>query len=149
MRPGAWTSDGFLHPGDSLSVVMSADAARVRELDTDVRALGDALLAAIAAGEGTDFLRPRTTGDLSVEIHRQRGLITCPWAPDEGLACEAGSSGRPTANQFIVANRRSGARLAGFELTAHLIAEHGFFGGPGTRFRIEPDLLVEVLGSAR
>jgi hypothetical protein len=36
-------------------------------------------------------------------------------------------------------------RLEGFELSIHLIRDHAFFGGPGTRFRIDPERAVAIL----
>jgi hypothetical protein len=44
-----------------------------------------------------------------------------------------------------VRNSASGLTIAGFVLTAHLIAEHGFFGGSNTRFRVEPLQLAALL----
>jgi len=40
----------------------------------------------------------------------------------------------------------SGRRLSGYELSAHLIRDHGFFGGPDTRYRLEPAEVAGILG---
>lgn len=35
--------------------------------------------------------------------------------------------------------------MQGFELSAHLIGAHDFFGGPDTEFRLEPEAVVQQL----
>jgi hypothetical protein len=45
----------------------------------------------------------------------------------------------------MVRRRSGGVVVSGFELSAHLISEHGFFGGIGTVFRIEPEALAALL----
>ncbi len=75
--------------------------------------------------------------------------MTCPWAPEEYASCGLGDGGkRAGANQFLIRNTENGAALEGLVLSAHLIAEHGFFGGLESPYRIEPEHLAEVLGQA-
>jgi hypothetical protein len=146
MRPGAWDPAGFLAPGDSLADVLARDSATLHRLGIEPSQLGGRLEDLLRAGAGSDALLPADVGECEVELRRQRGLITCPWAPEEHEACPIGSSGRPTANRFVLRHRRSGRTVEGFELVSHLIRAHGFFGGPGTRFRIDPEDLAAVLG---
>jgi hypothetical protein len=146
MRPGAWDPAGFLAPGDSLADVLARDAATVRSLGIETPTLGKRLEDLLRAGAGSDALLSTDVGEYEVEVRRQRGLITCPWAPEEHEPCPISGGGRPTANRFVLRNRGSGRSIEGFELVAHLIRAHGFFGGPGTRFRIEPEDLAVVLG---
>jgi len=145
MRPGGWDTSGFLLPGSGLAEVLAADADLVRRHGLDPEQVGGGLADLLLAGAGSDRGRPVRIGDHNVEILRQRGLITCPWAPEEFEACHVGVGGHPTANRFHIELLSSHARLDGFELSAHLMRDHGFFGGPGTRFRLEPDQVVEVL----
>jgi len=147
MQPGAWDSGGFLAPGSSLADLLARDADTVRRLGIDLRTMGARLEELLRAGGGSDVFQPTVVGDYEVEVLHQRGLITCPWAPEEGESCPAGQGGRPTANRFIIRHRPTGNRIEGFELTVHLLRDHGFFGGPGTRFRIDPESLASVLGS--
>jgi hypothetical protein len=145
MRPGRWDTAGFLLPGMGLADVLAADADLVRRRGLDPEQLGRGLAELLAAGARSDFRRPVRVGTHDVEILRQRGLITCPWAPEEFEACHVGAGGLPTANRFRIKRLPSHARLDGFELSAHLIRDHGFFGGPGTRFRLEPERVIEAL----
>lgn len=148
MRPGAWDTAGFLLPSSSLPEVLAQDARSLDELGVDAGTLAERLTALLSAAAGSDFNRPAQVGEHHVELIRQRGLVTCPWAPDEFEGCPAGFGGRPTANRFRIRHRMSQASLEGFELTVHLAGAHRFFGGPGTRYRIEPEQVVAVLDRA-
>jgi hypothetical protein len=144
MQPGAWDASGFLTPGSSLADVLARDADTVRRLGVDLQAIGERLRELLRAGEGSDVFQPTVVGDFEVEVLHQRGLITCPWAPEEFEVCPVGQGARPTANRFIIRHRPTGNRIEGFELSIHLICDHGFFGGPGTRYRIDPERLALV-----
>jgi hypothetical protein len=146
MQPGSWDPAGFLRPGTSLTEVLARDAEALRSLSYDAATIGSRLAELLEIGAASDVGRPRGAGDFQVELHRQRGMITCPWAPDEFEGCSVGGGGRPTANRFVIVHRPSGERLEGFELSAHLIRDHGFFGGPGTRFRVDPERATGLLG---
>ena len=146
MQPGAWDTAGFLRPDSALQEILAEDAETIRQRGLDSSQVGARLAVILDAGSASDWRRPAQTDDHEVEIVRQRGMITCPWAPDQFEACQTGEGARPTANRFRIRHRPSGQTLEGFELSAHLIRDHGFFGGPRTRFRIEPDRLLAALG---
>ena len=101
----------------------------------------------LAPGSDSDLGRFVSVAGRQVTIMRQRGMITCPWAVDEYETCPAGPAGHPNANRFRIADDDS--ELTGYELSAHLIGAHGFFGGVGTRYRIEPRQALAVTGLAR
>src|SRR5262249_42987693 len=137
---------GFLTRGTSVETVLAADRETLARQGVDSATLGDRLGKVLErAGAGSDWGRPARVGPHEGQILRQRGFITCPWASEEFEACYVGSGGRPTANRFSVIHRPSGRRLEGFELSAHLIRDHGFFGGPETRFRLDPLDVTAVL----
>jgi hypothetical protein len=146
MQPGAWDTAGFLPPGLALQEILAEDAKAIRRYGLDSNQVGARLAAILDAGLASDLGRPAQVGDHEVEIVRQRGMITCPWAPDEFEACRIGEGARPTANRFRIHHRPSGETIDGFQLSVHLIRDHGFFGGPGTRFRIDPGHLLAALG---
>lgn len=148
MQPGAWDAAGFLAPGDLLGDVLARDAQTLRSLGVEAAAIGERLEGLLRAAE-TDVFTPVLAGPYEIQILRQRGLITCPWAPEEFEPCPSGGGMRPTANRFRLRHRPSGRTLEGFELSAHLIRAHAFFGGPGTRFRLEPERLATFLEMPR
>jgi hypothetical protein len=145
MQPGAWDGPGFLRPGTSLPAVIAEDAESARVLGLDPGTIGRRLGELLDEGEGSDLGRPAIVGPFQVEIVRGRGFLTCPWAPDEFGPCPVGLGGGAAANRFTIADE-AGRRLDGYELSAHLIRDHGFFGGPGSRYRLEPEALAAFLG---
>ena len=145
MWPGGWNTKPMLLQGDSLASVLAADAHRLASMRLSHLALGTKLAEVIALGAGTDWFRPSRDETFDVEVRRRRGFLTCPWAPAEFAKCPSGGGGRATANEFLVQNRRRRTALQGFEISVHLIRDHGFFGGPKTPFRIEPDDLADLL----
>lgn len=146
MRPGAWDTAGFLLPSESLATRLATDLELCSLRGFDPERIGIRLRALLTAAASSDVGRPRRLGDHSVTLIRQRGMITCPWADDEFERCPVSPPGDPTANRFRIDSHPN--VLEGFELSAHLIGAHGFFGGAGTRFRIEPEVAAAVIGAS-
>ena len=147
MRPGVWTVTGFLAADASLGDVLAADAAELARLSVSSGELGERLRELLERGSKSDWFRGKRVGEHRVELHRRRGLLTCPWAPEEFVACSVGRGGGPTSNEFVVVHVPTRARLEGLELHAHLIGDHGFFGGPGTEYRLEPTSVAAALSA--
>ena len=146
MRPGMWTESGFLTSDASLAEVLATDAEVLNDLGVQPETIGRRLQELVADARESDRFVPVRTGEYEVEVHRQRGFITCPWAPEEFERCTVGHGSRPTANRFVIIHRPSGQRLEGYELSIHLIRDHSFFGGPGTPFRLEARDAVSLVG---
>jgi hypothetical protein len=64
-----------------------------------------------------------------------RGVIACPWPHAF------------RANKTVTTAKRTdtGKQIRWADLSIHLIAEHGFFQGKGSAFRLEPRELVEII----
>lgn len=146
MWPGGWSTRPLLRRGDSLVRLLDEDAGKLRDSSITAEVLGQSLADLLQQAARSDWFRPFRHPSLDVEVHRRRGFITCPWAPERDEKCPVGRGGRATANEFLIRHHSSGRALNGFELSAHLIRDHGFFGGPGTPFRIEPLDLALILG---
>lgn len=145
MLPGGWHSRPLLLIGQKLDTILYLDAQRLNELSISAEALGQALADVLSEAKDSDWFHPFRHSRLDVEVRRRRGFITCPWAAEETEKCAVGKGGRATANEFLLRHRNSGLVISGFEISAHLIRDHGFFGGPGTAFRLEPADLAAVL----
>ena len=126
--------------------LLERDASELTGSGISAEILGQSLADLLQQAARSDWLRPLRLPALDVEVHRRRGFITCPWAPEQDETCPVGRGGRATANEFVIRHHASGRVLSGFELCAHLVRDHGFFGGPGTQFRIEPLDLASILG---
>jgi hypothetical protein len=125
--------------------LLDEDAGKLTGTGITAEVLGQSLADLLQQAARSDWFRPLRHHSLDVEVHRRRGFITCPWAPEQDEKCPVGRGGRATANEFLIRHLSSGRALSGFELSAHLIRDHGFFGGPGTPFRIEPMDLAFLL----
>ena len=69
------------------------------------------------------------------KVEEARGSIACPW---------------PHLRRFVkrvttVKHPDSGQTICWTDLNIHLIAEHGFFEGRGSVFRIEPGQLAKII----
>jgi len=69
------------------------------------------------------------------KVDEARGSIACPW---------------PHLRRFVkrvttVKHLDSGQTIRWTDLNIHLIAEHGFFEGRGSAFRIEPGQLTKII----
>ncbi len=159
MRPGAWSSGGFLGPIESLESVITHDAQILARYRISYEPIADALervlRPAIKHTKGMspypDLYKPETvphfdlnnlpeitegytTGNLQVFTIGYRGIQECPWG------CKAGSS-----CDFLILNRQTGESVTGSYLVVHLIREHHFFEGMESPYRTDPTILIRVL----
>ena len=149
MRPGGWYSKPLLRVEEVLEARLRKDANSLQRLGLDSRQLGAQLAELIAGARQTDWFRPIRRKALSVEVRRRRGLITCSWAEEEFKPCAAAPEDLPTANEFVLRNSATNTQISSFVLVAHLVRVHGFFGGTGTVYRIEPEALAQALQQRR
>lgn len=162
MRPGAWDAGGFLGEDEVLADRIEADAEVCTALGTTPKALGARLLDLLAEAEAEveaeveveveaepDVPADTGAGEVAVplrtvSIRHRDGAITCPWALEQDEVCLRGPGGNPSADEFTITHGDD--VLEGFTLSAHLIANHRFFGGLESRFRIDPARAFAVLG---
>ena len=90
----------------------------------------------------TDTARPMLgnivqTEALTVTCEDFKGAIVCPW-PHPGRFAKAITT---------VCCKDSDKQIRWTDLNVHMIAEHGFFEGKGSAFRIEPTKLVKIIFS--
>jgi len=68
-------------------------------------------------------------------ISEAKGLLVCPWP----------HPGKFTKTVTTVKLKNSDETISWTDLNIHLIAEHGFFEGKGSPFRIEPKKLIKII----
>lgn len=98
----------------------------------------------IIQAKDSDWFRPIIKDKFTIENHRSRGLITCPWAPEEFEYCTSGNW-PASSNEFKISNKVSRMTIKGLVLSVHMIRELYFFGGRGTISRIEPHILTKLI----
>jgi len=136
MRSGVLSREGFL----------GADPRPIEEiLDAD-RSAANAL--GLTSGELAAALRrvferatqalgtPVPLGGGLVAVHREAmGRIPCPW----------GGCGTFPKGEVELADTATGETLLLTALGIHMVAAHGFHGGRGTRYRLDPAALARLL----
>jgi len=134
-KPGKITKDGFL--GDDkrhVHDIIQEDLRILSKLGFEVDEIADRLQYFIE--EGKKGLETKVDlADFTVQISWDRGLLPCPF-------------GEPRRHHKIIAtlfNKKLNKKIEYSQLNVHLIKEHGFFLGKGSKFRLEPEELMSFL----
>ncbi len=134
-KPGKITKDGFL--GDDkrhVHDIIQEDLLTLSKLGVELEEIADRLQYFIE--EGKKGLETKVDlGEFTVQITWDRGLLPCPF-------------GEPKLHHKIIAtvyNKKLNKKFEYSQLNVHLIKEHGFFLGKGSKFRLEPGELVDLL----
>ena len=136
LEPGALSIEGFLGTDErTLADIIAADTGEVEAAGLTAKILGDFLEKIHVRGdEGWESRVPMYDGKISVRSEETLGQIPCPFAC--GASCH---------KAIVTVKDADGENLLIFTpLDAHLIAEHGFFEGKGSPYRIEPKALIEL-----
>lgn len=138
MRPGVLTLKGFLGYDDrKLADIIDADHQTMKRLQLDVARIVAKLID--LAERGKDLMEQEVLVDerYLVKVRDDRGKIPSPW--DDGLF-EKGD--------VNMVDQKTSKTLKWNRLTLRLMQEHGFFGGYGSEYRIDPAVLLEILEPA-
>ncbi|MDI1476833.1 hypothetical protein [Polyangium sp. y55x31] len=146
MRPRRLSTAGFLGETERLEEVLKEDASTLVSLGitaADVAGRIREIVGKALRSRSSRYSRQDTydVGRFRVRLMQWGGSQECPWlcAIDSGWA----------SIDFAIENRRTGAKLRGPGLIVHLIAEHGFFEGKESPYRVDPRQAAEVLGLPR
>lgn len=135
MAPGVLCRDGFLGTDRrSLGEILDADRSTLVGLGVPAgriaQRLGEITSAAMVA-----YGTPVKVGEGLVASYRESmGRIPSPWG-----------DGVFPKGEIELTHSPSGRAVRFTPLSVHLIDKHGFFQGRGSRYRLEPDELVEIL----
>ena len=135
MAPGIITAEGFL--GDDprpLPDIIADDEVHMKRLGLDWDAVADLLERLMHEGR-QGLGEPVTLSDKwIVRTDEARGHLACPW--EDGIFRKV---------NVIAKNKASGHTLFFTELSVHLLKEHHFLEGKGSVFRLEPEVMKDVL----
>jgi hypothetical protein len=139
MRPGALSSAGFLGKEERLLDVLAADNRLVVDelgLTHQELARHMLVLGAVAAREAKDQPREITYHGKKFKVKATffKAFVRSPFEDGTKTNCEA-----------TVENVGNGKKVAYSLLVPEMIERYGFYEGKGTRFRVEPRTIVEVL----
>jgi hypothetical protein len=145
MRPGRFSTKGFLGPNERLADVLARDAQTMAELSVTPHSLSEhlgALLEPVVASR----LSSGRVQHYRIRLWRYKGIQICPFAPnpDRGQ-CTLGGGTRYASLDWRIHNTRTHFKLGGPGLIVHLIGTHGFFEGRESPYRVDPRALAELL----
>jgi hypothetical protein len=134
--PGKISKNGFLgNDARHIHDIIKMDLHTLSSLGLDKEVVAERLQWFIEEGkkglEGEVDL-----GEFSVEIRWDRGMGPCPFG-------EPGLYPKITAK---IVNKDQKKEMRVSQLGVHMIREHGFFGGKGSVFRLEPAEVVRIIG---
>jgi hypothetical protein len=134
LRSSKLVAGGFMGTDTrSLSEIIEADVSQLSRLDFTAKQIAARMqeitnIAKAALGNWVDLDDKRRA-----RVDEAKGIIVCPWP----------HPGRFAKRVTTIECTESGESIHWSDLNIHLIAEHGFFEGKGSNFRIEPDTLVK------
>ena len=121
--------------GDSFSEIIDADLAamsrlgfKTEQVTTRMQEITDIAISGLGSWVKID--QPR-----EAKIDEVKGWLVCPW-PHTGRFAK-----RVTTVKLV----QPAKSIQWSDLNIHLIAEHGFFEGKGSAFRIEPKELISII----
>ncbi len=135
MQPGKISASGFLAPDTRpLRAIIEEDAMTLGKLGISTDEIAEKLNAL------TEKARARLgaaleEGTLEIRMIEARGKVPCPY-PHPGMFQKG---------TVYLEDIGTGMKLQWSMLTIHLIAHHGFFGGKGNSYRLEPAVLKQIL----
>jgi len=136
LRSSKLVAGGFMGTDTrSSSEIIEADAALISRSgftakQTAARMQEITDISKVALGNWVDLDENRRA-----RVDEAKGVIVCPWP----------HPGRFAKRVTIVNLIESDETIHWSDLNIHLIAEHGFFEGKGSTFRIEPDILAKII----
>ena len=135
LRSSKLVAGGFMgNDSRSVSEVIDSDAAEISRLGFTAERIAERMRRI------TETAIPGLGGWVKIDEKRQaqvdeaKGWLVCPWP----------HPGRFAKRVTILKNTETGRTIKWSDLNIHLIAEHNFFEGRGSAFRIEPEELIEI-----
>lgn len=135
MQPGVLTLKGFLGYDDRKLVdIIAADKQTLAQLGITAQEIAERLQD--LAVRGSDLMEEEIIVDeqYRIKVRDDRGKIPSPWG--DGLF-EKGD--------VDLIDNKTGKTLKWNTLTLRLIEAHGFFGGKGSEYRIDPKEAAQIL----
>ncbi|HHU88615.1 MAG: hypothetical protein WC207_03845 [Sphaerochaetaceae bacterium] len=136
MAPGVITLDGFLGPDKRKLVdIIATDEKLVHYANTTVEAIAERM----------QYFRDLGLRGLGEYISIEPHFEVCVDSVRGKLPSPFGGPGMYDKVNTTVVNRELDKAITYTDLHIHLIRDHGFFQGAGSRYRLEPLDLVKIL----
>jgi hypothetical protein len=136
MQPGVISLEGFLGSDRrDLNTILDEDQGVVMRMKRTHEAIGERMKYFRSKGEAGlgEFISVEPHFDVRVETIR--GKMPCPFE-HPGIYQKAVT---------IVKNKKLDKEITFTDLQIHMIRQHGFYEGKGSRYRLDPKEIIEVL----
>ena len=146
MLPGVFCRDGFLGSDRrSLGEILDADNSKVIGLGVTHKQIA-AVLEGVLDRSVAACGGPADVADgIVAEFHEAMGRIPCPFGDGVYHKGEVVLTDRSTGRSTNI-SMATNIECHFTPLSVHMIAEHGFYQGVGSAYRIEPDVICRLLG---
>jgi hypothetical protein len=136
MRPGVVTRDGLLgNDSRPLAEILDTDDSSVRSMDLTHAEIAERMEHFTSKGRRGLGTTVQMDDHFEVRVQEWRGVLPCPW-PHKG-----------TYRKSIthLTNTRTGEEMTWTALSIHMVREHGFYGGRGSTYRVNPEAARRIL----
>lgn len=135
LRSCGLVAGGFLGQDErSLQEITNADVAELQKLGYTPRLVAEKMQQLTDSAKRM-LGNPVQVSGLVITYEDYKGMIVCPWPHPGRFAKAITTVKRIDSNQTI----------RWTDLNIHMIAEHAFFEGKGSAFRIEPAELIRMI----
>ncbi len=136
MRPGAMTLEGFLGTDSrNLIDILDEDDAEVKRMGYTHEAIAEKMAEFREAGKKGLGEFTSVPPHFDVRVDTARGKLPSPF----------GGPGLYAKTNITVVNKEKNREIYYSDLNIHLIRNHGFYEGKGSRYRLEPKDLIDIL----
>ncbi|HUW20731.1 MAG TPA: hypothetical protein VMW16_15645 [Sedimentisphaerales bacterium] len=136
LRSSRLVAGGFMG-GDTRSAdeIINEDSARIAQLAVTAGQIASRMGQITDKAKGGLGTWVRIDDKLKAVVHEAKGTLTCPWP----------HPGEFDKRVTTVERLDSADSIRWSDLNIHMIAEHGFFEGKGSPFRIEPAKIIRII----
>jgi hypothetical protein len=136
LRSSRLVAGGFMGTdARSAEEIINADAASMAHLEVEAGDIASRMRQITDKAEAGLGTWVAIDDKLKAVVHEAKGKLTCPWP----------HPGDFDKRVTTVERLDSADSIRWSDLNIHMIAEHGFFEGKGSPFRIEPDKIMRVI----
>ena len=137
LGPSKFSAQGFLgHDTRPVDEIISADQRKLDRLGISINTLVDGLKAIYRKAREACGGEIQITPGVFATFYESRGRVPSPFKTD----------GVFEKGEAVVREKETGQHIIITELGIALIERHRFFQGRGSRYRIDPDVAVRLLG---
>jgi len=139
LYPNKYSEVGFMGINDKLLEVYHKDKAYLESVNITCQQIADKLNRIILEYKEKGEVISSKHFKITDSIYT-KGTQTCPFHELDDKDEEI-----PSSNDYEITNNKTGEKFWIAELVIHLIRNHGFFEGPGSSYRIDPETIIRIL----